>query len=210
MVDEEGRYSGETEFYAYGPFKAEAMRRIAEEEGIDLEESSAYSDSYTDLPMLEAVGRPVVVNPDRVLAKIAREREWEVMQFSKPVRLRDRVPVPSLQMTAAAGIGAAASIGALGALADDPAGARVVSRRVPARRFGWVRIVDGRGGVAQVERRRLAATKPRAMRMARISSFFMGSDRTGSTSSALPARPTWWRSAARSGRRCSAEGRIRR
>ncbi len=113
MVDEEGRYSGETEFYAYGPFKAEAMRRIAEEEGIDLEESSAYSDSYTDLPMLEAVGRPVVVNPDRVLAKIAREREWEVMQFSKPVRLRDRVPVPSLQMTAAAGIGAAASIGAL-------------------------------------------------------------------------------------------------
>jgi HAD superfamily hydrolase (TIGR01490 family) len=113
VVDEEGRYSGETEFYAYGPFKAEAMRRIAEEEGIDLEESSAYSDSYTDLPMLEAVGRPVVVNPDRVLAKIAREREWEVMQFSKPVRLRDRVPVPSLQMTAAAGIGAAASIGAL-------------------------------------------------------------------------------------------------
>jgi HAD superfamily hydrolase (TIGR01490 family) len=113
VVDEEGRYSGETEFYAYGPFKAEAMRQIAEEEGIDLEESSAYSDSYTDLPMLEAVGRPVVVNPDRVLAKIAREREWEVMQFTKPVRLRDRVPVPSLQMTAAAGIGAAASIGAL-------------------------------------------------------------------------------------------------
>jgi HAD superfamily hydrolase (TIGR01490 family) len=113
VVDEEGRYAGETEFYAYGPFKAEAMRRIAEEEGIDLEQSSAYSDSYTDLPMLEAVGHPVVVNPDRVLAKVAREREWEVMQFTKPVRLRDRVPVPSLQMTAAAGVGAAASIGAL-------------------------------------------------------------------------------------------------
>ena len=42
--------------------------------------------------MLEAVGHPVAVNPDRVLAKVAREREWEVMQFTKPVRLRDRVP----------------------------------------------------------------------------------------------------------------------
>ncbi len=113
VVDEEGRYSGETEFYAYGPFKAEAMRRIAEEEGIELDESFAYSDSYTDLPMLEAVGHPVVVNPDRVLAKLAREREWEIMQFTKPVRLRDRVPVPSLPITAAAGVGAAASIGAL-------------------------------------------------------------------------------------------------
>ena len=48
--------------------------------------------SYTDLPMLEAVGHPVAVNPDRVLAKVAREREAEVMQFTKPVRLRGRVP----------------------------------------------------------------------------------------------------------------------
>ena len=46
--------------------------------------------------MLEAVGHPVAVNPDRVLAKVARERDWEVMQFTKPVRLRDRVSVPSL------------------------------------------------------------------------------------------------------------------
>jgi hypothetical protein len=102
------------EFYAYGPFKAEAMREMAVSEGLDLEESSAYSDSYTDLPMLEAVGHPVAVNPDRVLAKVAREREWEVMQFTKPVRLRDRVSVPSLPLTAtAAGITAAASVGAL-------------------------------------------------------------------------------------------------
>jgi hypothetical protein len=102
------------EFYAYGPFKAEAMRDLAEAEGLDLSESSAYSDSYTDLPMLEAVGHPVAVNPDRVLAKIAREREWEVMQFTKPVRLRDRVSVPSWSTTAtAAGITAAASVGAL-------------------------------------------------------------------------------------------------
>jgi hypothetical protein len=64
--------------------------------------------------MLEAVGHPVVVNPDRVLAKVARERDWEVMQFTKPVRLRDRVSVPSLPITAtAAGLTAAASVGAL-------------------------------------------------------------------------------------------------
>jgi HAD superfamily hydrolase (TIGR01490 family) len=114
FVDEDGRYTGEMEFYAYGPFKAEAMREMAVSEGLDLEESSAYSDSYTDLPMLEAVGHPVAVNPDRVLAKVAREREWEVMQFTKPVRLRDRVSVPSLPLTAtAAGITAAASVGAL-------------------------------------------------------------------------------------------------
>jgi HAD superfamily hydrolase (TIGR01490 family) len=114
VVDEDGRYSGEMEFYSYGPFKAEAMRALAERDGLDLDESSAYSDSYTDLPMLEAVGHPVAVNPDRVLAKVARERDWEVMQFTKPVRLRDRMSVPSLSMTAAAaGITAAASVGAL-------------------------------------------------------------------------------------------------
>ena len=102
---------------------------LAEAEGLDLAESSAYSDSYTDLPMLEAVGHPVAVNPDRVLAKVAREREWEVMQFTKPVRLRDRVSVPSLPMTAtAAGITAAASVGALVAwrLARRP---RLTARR---------------------------------------------------------------------------------
>jgi HAD superfamily hydrolase (TIGR01490 family) len=114
VVDEEGRYAGEMEFYAYGPFKAEAMRALADSEGLDLSESSAYSDSYTDLPMLEAVGHPVAVNPDRVLAKVAKEREWEVMQFTKPVRLRDRVSVPSLSTTAtAAGVTAVATAGAL-------------------------------------------------------------------------------------------------
>jgi HAD superfamily hydrolase (TIGR01490 family) len=114
VVDDQGRYSGEVAFYAYGPFKAEAMRSLAAEEGLDLDESWAYSDSYTDLPMLEAVGHPVAVNPDRVLAKVVRERGWEVMQFTKPVRLRDRVSTPSLPFTAAvAGVLAAATAGAL-------------------------------------------------------------------------------------------------
>ncbi len=90
-LDEEGRYTGSMEFYAYGEFKAEAMRSLAEREGIDLAESYAYTDSYTDLPMLEAVGHPVAVNPDRVLGRYAREHEYEIARFVQPVRLRDRV-----------------------------------------------------------------------------------------------------------------------
>jgi len=114
VVDDQGRYAGEMEFYSYGPYKAEAMVALAEAKGIDLAESWAYSDSYTDLPMLETVGHPVAVNPDRVLAKTAKEREWEVMQFTKPVRLRDRMSVPSLPMTAMVGGGvAAATLGGL-------------------------------------------------------------------------------------------------
>jgi HAD superfamily hydrolase (TIGR01490 family) len=90
-IDDEGRYTGRMAFYAYGPEKATAMRELAERTGIDLATSSAYSDSATDLPMLEAVGRPVAVNADRALAKIAKERGWETRTFTKPIRLRDRV-----------------------------------------------------------------------------------------------------------------------
>ncbi|HEX7166559.1 MAG TPA: HAD-IB family hydrolase [Acidimicrobiales bacterium] len=111
QLDDDGRYTGEMEFYAYGPYKAEAMRALADERGIDLEASFAYSDSATDLPMLEVVGHPVVVNPDRVLARIAKDREWEVRTFARPVRLRDRVPVPPAAPTA---IGAAVAGAAAG------------------------------------------------------------------------------------------------
>jgi HAD superfamily hydrolase (TIGR01490 family) len=91
LTDDEGRYTGEMAFYAYGPFKAEAIAGLAKERGIDLAGSYAYSDSYTDAPMLESVGHPVAVNPDRVLQKLARERGWEIRQFVRPVRLRDRM-----------------------------------------------------------------------------------------------------------------------
>jgi HAD superfamily hydrolase (TIGR01490 family) len=90
-VDEQGCYTGCMAFYAYGESKATAMRELAERTGIDLAASSAYSDSATDLPMLEAVGRPVAVNADRALSRIARERGWETRHFTKPIRLRDRV-----------------------------------------------------------------------------------------------------------------------
>jgi len=107
-VDEHGKYTGELLFYAYGPHKAEAIREMAVREGIDLASSYAYSDSITDLPMLELVGHPVVVNPDRELARVAREREWEVRVFEHPIRLRDRVPVPPKGPTIAAGSALAA------------------------------------------------------------------------------------------------------
>jgi HAD superfamily hydrolase (TIGR01490 family) len=107
-VDEEGRYTGEMAFYAYGPYKVEAMVELAAREDLDLAASWAYSDSYTDLPMLEAVGHPVVINPDRVLGKLAKEREWEVRTWERTVRLatRRRPPggVPGVAAAAAAAV----------------------------------------------------------------------------------------------------------
>jgi len=72
----EGCYTGHIEFYAYGPAKAERVRELARERGYRLADCSAYSDSITDVPMLEAVGHPHVVNPDRALRKVARSRAW--------------------------------------------------------------------------------------------------------------------------------------
>jgi HAD superfamily hydrolase (TIGR01490 family) len=91
-VISDGRFTGDLEFYAYGPHKAEAMTALAEELDIDLASSFAYSDSSTDLPMLEAVGHPVAVNPDRDLRRIAAERDWPTEWFRNPVQMRDRLP----------------------------------------------------------------------------------------------------------------------
>ena len=132
-TDDEGRYTGEIEFYSYGPFKAEAMQRIAERDGLDLDACWAYSDSATDIPMLEAVGHPVVVNPDKALAEHAAEVGWEVRIFEKPVRLRSRVSMPAPAATAAVSGGLAALVG--GAVAwwwlrrDPPPGRWVRAQR---------------------------------------------------------------------------------
>lgn len=111
-LDEQGRYTGEVEFYAYGPHKAEAVRDAARLNGIDLTASYAYSDSITDVPMLEAVGHPVAVNPDRELLRVARERGWEVRQFRNGVPLRERVTLPGPGVVAA-GVGIAAASAAV-------------------------------------------------------------------------------------------------
>ena len=112
MVVEDGRYTGEIEFYCYGEGKAEAIRALAAREGYALQHCYAYSDSITDLPMLETVGHPTVVNPDRALRKEAGTRGWPVRSFSKPVSLRDRIPAPS---TAAVATSAAVGMSALAA-----------------------------------------------------------------------------------------------
>jgi HAD superfamily hydrolase (TIGR01490 family) len=109
-VDEHGRYSGGVDFYSYGPTKVVAMQEAAERYGLDLSASYAYSDSITDEPMLSAVGHPVVVNPDRALARIAAERGWEVRVFERPVKMRDRVSMPTPGQTAAISGGLAAIV----------------------------------------------------------------------------------------------------
>ncbi len=113
VINDEGRYDGEIEFYAYGDHKAKAIHELAEQEGYDLRRCYAYSDSATDLPMLEAVGHPYAVNPDRALRRTAAERGWPVLMFSKPVALRQRAslrgaPKPAIA-AAALGAGAAAA-----------------------------------------------------------------------------------------------------
>jgi phosphoserine phosphatase len=112
MVVEDGRYTGEIAFYCYGQGKVEAIRALAEREGYALEHCYAYSDSVTDIPMLEEVGHPTVVNPDRALRREALTRGWPVLTFTRPVSLRDRIPAPSgaaVATTAAVGMSALAA-----------------------------------------------------------------------------------------------------
>jgi HAD superfamily hydrolase (TIGR01490 family) len=112
MVQDDGRYTGEIEFYAYAANKAGAIRDLAQLEGYDLTRSYAYSDSVTDVPMLEAVGHPHAVNPDRALRRTARERDWPILDFSRPVQLRRRVPFdarPGALAAVALGVGVVAA-----------------------------------------------------------------------------------------------------
>jgi HAD superfamily hydrolase (TIGR01490 family) len=109
----DGRYSGEVAFYAAGEAKARAVRDMAGERGYDLAACYAYSDSSSDLPLLEAVGHPSAVNPSRNLRRVATENAWPILAFRHPVplsrRLRDRPAVP---ITAAAlGVGVGVAIG---------------------------------------------------------------------------------------------------
>ncbi|HEV3001966.1 MAG TPA: HAD family hydrolase [Solirubrobacteraceae bacterium] len=101
----DGRYTGRP----VGPFtyrdgKVEAIRDLAEREGISLPDSYAYSDSESDLPMLRAVGHPVAVNPDGPLARIAAQEGWEVMRFERLGR-RLKVAVAAVAMAAVGGVG---------------------------------------------------------------------------------------------------------
>jgi len=79
----DGVYTGRSLRACHGAGKAAAIQELAAEQGFDLAASTAYSDSHTDLPFLEAVGNPIVVNPDRELRRIAAERGWPVLSFSE-------------------------------------------------------------------------------------------------------------------------------
>ncbi|MGY1621285.1 HAD-IB family hydrolase [Geodermatophilus sp. SYSU D00965] len=139
MVTVDGRYTGEIDFYAYGENKAVAVREVAAESGYDLADCYAYSDSVTDLPMLSEVGHPTAVNPDRALRRAAAERGWPVLEFSRPVSMRSRFPVPTAPVvTGAAAMGVGAAVvglawyarrralreGALGRTSPTPASGR--------------------------------------------------------------------------------------
>jgi len=158
-LDEHGRYSGRTERYVYADEKVVAILDVAGRDGLDLDHCWAYSDSATDIPMLAAVGHPVAVNPDRELARVARERGWLVERFSLEVPLRDRVPMPAPKQAAAVGGGAAAvGAAALGAW------------------WLWRRAADRPPDPSrwdQTARTFLAATVARATNTSRSSSFFM-------------------------------------
>lgn len=112
-TDADGRYLAELDQYAMGPGKAEAMAQVAQRVGIDLSASYAYSDSATDLPMMEAVGHPIAVNPERDLRKIAEEREWPILEFQRPVTLGPAIPRPSPLAGVAAGVSLAALAAAI-------------------------------------------------------------------------------------------------
>jgi phosphoserine phosphatase len=118
-VDEDGAFTGRFEGpFVYGPGKVEAMREFAAGHDIDLAESYAYSDSRSDLPMLEAVGHPVAVNPDPALAEIAKREGWQVMRFERLGRRLVAITVTLLATVAGFG------------------GSRIAARRrEPTRRF---------------------------------------------------------------------------
>jgi HAD superfamily hydrolase (TIGR01490 family) len=90
--------------FTYREGKAEAMRELAAEADLDLAGSWAYSDSESDLPMLEAVGHPVAVNPDGPLADLAAERGWEVMRFETLGR-RLKIAGAAITALAVGGVG---------------------------------------------------------------------------------------------------------
>ncbi|MFO1533560.1 MAG: HAD family hydrolase, partial [Thermoplasmatota archaeon] len=109
----------------YRDGKADAVRALAERDGIDLHESYAYSDSESDLPLLRLVGHPVAVNPDRALERVAREEGWRVIRFDKLGR----------RLRIAAALAAVAPL----ALLSLVGGAVAVT---PGYGHGWYRLYD--------------------------------------------------------------------
>jgi HAD superfamily hydrolase (TIGR01490 family) len=106
----DGAYTGHAVRALHAENKAECVRELAAHRGFDLAACTAYSDSHTDLPFLEAVGHPVVVNPDRELRRIAGERGWPILEFGAQAYPHARRRVPPALWAAAALFGAAVTV----------------------------------------------------------------------------------------------------
>jgi HAD superfamily hydrolase (TIGR01490 family) len=102
----DGVYTGHALRALHAENKAICIRELAAERGFDLAACTAYSDSHTDVPFLEAVGHPVVVNPDRQLRRIAHERDWPILEFDAQAYPHARRRVPPLAWAAAGLFGA--------------------------------------------------------------------------------------------------------
>jgi HAD superfamily hydrolase (TIGR01490 family) len=103
-IVDNGVYTGELDGpFCYGAGKVEAMQSLATWNVYDLSQCYAYSDSASDLPMLEAVGHPVAVNPDSKLERHARRNGWPIVIFSQRTKSVIR---RTLSTAATVGIGA--------------------------------------------------------------------------------------------------------
>jgi HAD superfamily hydrolase (TIGR01490 family) len=123
----DGVYTGQPAgLFIYRSAKAKAIEQLAARENLSLADSYAYSDSESDLPMLRAVGHPVAVNPDGVLAGIAREEGWEVLRFDRLGR----------RLKTAAALGGAAAAGGVASAA--------IVRRMRPRRPSIYRLLPAR------------------------------------------------------------------
>ena len=99
----DGKYTGQLLLYAYGQGKADIIEALAIESGYCLHDCYAYSDSITDVPMLDVVGFPVATNPDKNLRAYAEEHGWPILEFDKPVAMRKHDASNRNKAAAAAG-----------------------------------------------------------------------------------------------------------
>jgi HAD superfamily hydrolase (TIGR01490 family) len=109
-VAEDGTYTGEVPFFAKGTAKVGGLRRLASRHGYLLAAGFAYSDSATDLPLLESVGHPTAVNPDKPLRRIAETRHWPVLEFRRREPLFRRPERGGVIAGASAGIAVLAAL----------------------------------------------------------------------------------------------------
>lgn len=120
----DGRLTGEVSAFNHGRKKAEAVRNLAVQQGWDLTQCWAYSDSISDLPLFELVGHPVPVNPDRALRVVAQENDWQIHRYSRTVKLLPKQVLPPLLLGGATSVAAAVSAGFLLWRAGRQAGLR--------------------------------------------------------------------------------------